>query len=143
LFPYTTLFRSGQGNVDNMLNKNGYVQFEYVSEDLKHIFAITDIVVSRAGANAIFEFLALKIPMLLIPLSLAASRGDQIDNAKSFKKLGYAHVMFEEDINDETFVEAIQTLDKERKQLKEKMLAYSSDRAREEVITLIEQMAKK
>src|SRR5699024_7514073 len=133
----------GWDNVDHALNKPGYVQFEYVKDDLKHLFAITDLVVSRAGANAIFEFLALKIPMLLIPLSLAASRGDQIDNAKSFKKLGYAHVMFEEDINDETFVEAIQTLDKERKQLKEKMLAYSSDRAREEVITLIEQMAKK
>ncbi len=83
----------GRGNVDPTINKEGYVQYEYVNEELKDIFSITDYVLSRAGANAIFEFLALRIPMLLIPLSLAASRGDQIINANSFLKRGYAHVL--------------------------------------------------
>src|SRR5699024_10045911 len=73
----------GHGQIDETKNVSGYVQFEYIADELKHVFAITDYVVSRAGANAIFEFLSLKIPMLLIPLSLAASRGDQIDNARS------------------------------------------------------------
>ena len=76
----------GKGNVDTSLNDKGYVQFEYVNDELKDLFAITDYVVSRAGANAIFELLAMQIPMLLIPLSLGASRGDQIENAKNFQK---------------------------------------------------------
>src|SRR5690625_1102709 len=78
----------GEGHIDSTIVEDGYVQFEYVSEELKDIFAITDFVLSRAGANAIFEFLALRIPMLLVPLSLEASRGDQIVNAKSFKENG-------------------------------------------------------
>src|SRR5699024_9971867 len=85
---YQLIHICGRDNVDTSTNQKGYAQFEYVNEELKDIFAITDLVVSRAGANAIFEFLALDLPMLLIPLSLAASRGDQIDNAKSFKKNG-------------------------------------------------------
>lgn len=63
--------------------KEGYVQFEFVKDDLTDLLAITDTVVSRAGSNAIYEFLTLRIPMLLIPLGLDQSRGDQIDNAKT------------------------------------------------------------
>lgn len=132
----------GQGNIDETINKKGYVQFEYVSEELKHIYAITDLVVSRAGANAIFEFLALNIPMLLIPLSLAASRGDQIVNAKSFKKSGYAHVLEEEQLNQDTFVEEIVNLHKSRTVLLEQMLTYKSEQSRDQVIQLIEEMSK-
>src|SRR5699024_3749317 len=79
----------GAGNVDKDVEQKGYCQFEYVHDELKDIFACTDFVISRAGSNAIFEFLALNIPMLLIPLSLSASRGDQIVNAKSFVKKQY------------------------------------------------------
>ena len=75
----------GKEKIDNLLlNTKGYKQFEYVKEDLKDLFAMADIVVSRAGANAICELLALKKPSLLIPLPANASRGDQILNAKSF-----------------------------------------------------------
>src|SRR5690606_33532502 len=74
---YQLVHICGRDNVDSTINRKGYVQFEYVNDELKDIFAITDFVISRAGANAIFEFLALDLPMLLIPLSLAASRGDQ------------------------------------------------------------------
>lgn len=88
----------GKGNKDAQLNKEGYVQYEYLTNELPHIFAISQQIISRAGANAIFEFLALNIPMLLIPLSRNASRGDQIVNAKSFEKQGYALVLEEEEI---------------------------------------------
>lgn len=132
----------GKGNVDNSIKREGYVQFEYVNEQLKDVFAITDYVISRAGANAIFEFLALRIPMLLIPLSLAASRGDQIDNAKSFRKNGYAHVLHEEDMNAETFLQAVYKLEKSAHVLRDAMKNYSSKEARERVIQLIEEMAK-
>src|SRR5699024_9786070 len=78
----------GKENIDLDYSQEGYVQYEYVQEELKDLLAITDLVCSRAGANAIFEFLALNKPMLLIPLSRQASRGDQIVNAASFEKQG-------------------------------------------------------
>lgn len=84
-----------------------YRQFEFVSEPLPDYLALTDMIVSRAGANAIHEFLALKKPMLLIPLPLTASRGDQILNAESFKERGYAAVLEEEKITAETLTGAI------------------------------------
>lgn len=93
----------GKKNRDAKLdNKEGYKQFEYVSEELPHFMACADIVVSRAGANTLFELLALKKPNLLIPLSKKASRGDQILNAASFKKSGYSYVLEEEALNSET-----------------------------------------
>lgn len=132
----------GKNNVDTSIERKGYVQYEYVNEELKDLFAITDFVISRAGANAIFEFLALQIPMLLIPLSLAASRGDQIDNAKSFEKNGYAHVLQEEDLTDESFLNAVFELQKSAPTIKQHMKNYSSKEARERVIQMIEQLAK-
>ncbi len=81
----------GKGNLDsNLVNKTGYKQFEYVNEELPHLMAYADYIISRAGANSIFEFLTLKKPTLLVPLSKKASRGDQILNAQSFTREGYS-----------------------------------------------------
>ena len=77
--------------------QEGYKEFEIISEKLPDIFAASDFVISRAGANIIFELLALKKPNLLIPLSKKASRGDQILNAKSFEKKNYSIVLTEEE----------------------------------------------
>jgi len=89
----------GNGNIDkNLINKNGYKQFEYVNEELPDFMGTADYIISRAGANSIFEFLALRKPTLLIPLSKKSSRGDQILNSKSFEKEGYALILEEEDI---------------------------------------------
>lgn len=99
---------AGKGNVDKMLiGKKGYIQFEYVSDELKDLFAAADLFVSRAGANAICEILALKKPNLLIPLSASASRGDQILNAESFEKQGYSMVLKEEDMDDDSLYDSI------------------------------------
>lgn len=101
----------GKGNLDESLNnKTGYCQMEYASKELPHILALSDIIISRAGSNSICEFLALKKPNLLIPLSKEASRGDQILNANSFKKQGFSEVLFEEDLTNETLLESIDTL---------------------------------
>lgn len=101
----------GKGNLDESLSdKQGYIQFEYVDKELKDLFAAADIMVSRAGANAISEILALRKPNLLIPLSKEASRGDQILNAGSFKKQGFSAVLMEEDMNDESFLKAVHDL---------------------------------
>ena len=105
----------GKGKTDKSFeNKEGYVQFEYISKEMRDLFAMSDIVISRAGANAICELLALKKPNLLIPLSANASRGDQILNANSFKKHGYSAVLMEEDITPETLLAAVRDLYQKR-----------------------------
>ena len=101
----------GKGKLDQTLTAmNGYVQYEYISDELKDLFALCDIVISRAGANSICEFLALRKPALLVPLSAAASRGDQILNANSFKKQGYAAVLEEEALNGDSLYDALSEL---------------------------------
>ncbi|HHT56428.1 undecaprenyldiphospho-muramoylpentapeptide beta-N-acetylglucosaminyltransferase [Herbinix luporum] len=101
----------GKGNLDPKLdNLEGYAQFEYIKKELSDLFAAANLVISRAGANAICEILALKIPNILIPLSLKASRGDQILNAESFESQGYSYVIKEEDLSVSSLMEAIQTV---------------------------------
>ena len=86
---------------------SGYVQYEYISSQLKDVFALADIVISRAGANAISELLALKKLNILVPLSAKASRGDQILNAASFKKQGFSYVIEDEALNKDSLLAAI------------------------------------
>ncbi|WP_409251045.1 undecaprenyldiphospho-muramoylpentapeptide beta-N-acetylglucosaminyltransferase [Bacillus sp. SCS-153A] len=107
---YQIIHLCGKGNLDPSLEQKGYRQYEYVSTELPHFLAMTDYVISRAGSNSIFEFLALKIPMLLIPLSREASRGDQIINADSFVKQGIALKLEEEELNPDTFKQKLDEL---------------------------------
>ena len=101
----------GKGKRDDSKNDlKGYVQYEYIESELADLFAMADIVISRAGANAICELQALKKPNLLIPLSANASRGDQILNARSFEKQGFSMVLEEEDITDEVLLRAVHDL---------------------------------
>lgn len=89
----------GKDKIDNLLlNTPGYKQFEYIKTELKDLFAMADLVISRAGANAICELLALKKPNILIPLPASKSRGDQILNAKSFESQGFSIVINEDDL---------------------------------------------
>ena len=77
----------GKGKLDESLTGvEGYAQFEYIQKELKDLFALADLVISRAGANAICELLALRKPNILIPLPAKSSRGDQILNARSFER---------------------------------------------------------
>ena len=106
----------GKDHLDASLEgRCGYRQFEYVKKELPSFLALADVVVSRAGANAICELLALRKPNILIPLSAAASRGDQILNAASFEKCGYSKVIAEEDLTDEGLVDAVHEVFNHRK----------------------------
>ena len=101
----------GKEKIDNLLlTTPGYKQFEYVKAEMKDVFAMADIVISRAGANAISELLALKKPNILIPLPAASSRGDQILNAKSFESQGFSIVIDEDDLTNKLLLEKIQEL---------------------------------
>lgn len=133
----------GKGKVDESLKGlSGYVQFEYIKQELRDIFALTDIVISRAGANAICELLALHKPNLLIPLSANASRGDQILNARSFERQGFSVVLEEEELNDQVLLDAIHKLYTEKDTYISTMKQSSQQDSIQTIIGLIENAVK-
>ena len=98
----------GKGKlVPELEGTKGYVQYEYIEKELRDLFAAADLVISRAGANAICELLALRIPNILIPLPASASRGDQILNANSFVRQGFSYLLEEESMTEDTLLTAI------------------------------------
>ena len=134
----------GKGNMDATLQgMEGYAQFEYLNEDMPHAFACADIVLSRAGSNAICELLALHKPMLLVPYPKAAtSRGDQVLNAKSFKERGIAHVLEQERLTKETLCDALETLYTQKEDLIKAMQATSCDNGAGKIIDWIKEKSK-
>ncbi len=133
----------GKGKLDPSLSGlSGYVQYEYINEELKDLFALADIVISRAGANSICELLALHKPNLLIPLSAAASRGDQILNARSFERQGFSLVLEEEAITNEVLLQTIRKLYDERDSFREAMKASHQTDSIDTIIGLIEEAAE-
>ena len=129
----------GRNKLDASLQGlEGYVQYEYIKDELKDLFALTDIVISRAGANAICELLALHKPNLLIPLSANASRGDQILNARSFERQGFSMVLEEEELTDESLLSAVHHLYDNRAQYKEAMTGSGQQDSIDTIIELIE-----
>lgn len=134
----------GKGKTDESLNNTpGYVQYEYIKEELPDLFALSDLVISRAGANAICEIKALRKPNLLIPLSANASRGDQILNARSFERQGFSVVLEEEDITEAVLLDAIRTLYAHRQEYIDAMAASEEMDSITKIISLIEECAAK
>jgi UDP-N-acetylglucosamine--N-acetylmuramyl-(pentapeptide) pyrophosphoryl-undecaprenol N-acetylglucosamine transferase len=110
----------GKDNLDeSLIGLEGYQQYEFVSKELRDLFAISDFMLSRAGSNAINEFLYLGIPSLLIPLSKSASRGDQILNANAFAKKGFSLVLEEEHLNSQNLINALYQLEENQATYKE------------------------
>ena len=133
----------GKGKTDESLkNLKGYVQFEYIKQELKDLFALCDIVISRAGANAICELLALHKPSLLIPLSANASRGDQILNARSFERQGFSVVLEEEELNNQVLLDAIHKLYDKRDAYISAMKQSSQQDSINTIVGLIENAAR-
>lgn len=133
----------GKGNLDNQLNGLiGYAQFEYASTELTDMFALADMAVSRAGANSICELLALRKPNILIPLSAAASRGDQILNAKSFAKQGFSYVLEEENVTDQSLLTAIHEVYQNRDKYKNAMSESGQMDSIGAILKIIEEESK-
>ena len=120
----------------------GYVQCEYIKSELKDLFALADVVISRAGANAICELLALHKPNLLIPLSANASRGDQILNARSFERQGFSKVLEEEELNKSTLLDSLQTLFRDKESYIKAMQQSNQQNSIDTIIELIESVCK-
>lgn len=131
----------GKGKLDESLtHTKGYKQFEYISSELRDIFALSDLVISRAGANAICELLALRKPNLLIPLSANASRGDQILNARSFERQGFSLVLEEEEVTKESLLDAVNKLYENRASYMDAMRDSGQHDSINTIIQLIEEV---
>ncbi len=129
----------GKDKMDNLkLNVEGYKQFEYVKNEMKDIFAMADVVVSRAGANAICELAALRKPNVLIPLSAKSSRGDQIINAKSFEQQGFSLVIDNEELDEDILVESIFDVYVNREKYIQNMSASNQQGATKTILNIIE-----
>lgn len=132
----------GAGKMDSSFDGTpGYVQFEYVSDGLNDLMAMSDVFISRAGANVICELQALKKPNVLIPLGTDASRGDQILNAESFKKRGFSFVLLEQDLNTDTLIEAVREVYDNRKKYIDAMEAAGGENAARMVADIIAETA--
>ena len=134
----------GKGNLDAELEGTpGYKQIEFLDAELPDVLACTDLVLSRAGANALCEFQALGRPMLLIPYPKGASRGDQILNAKSLEKRGLCRVLLQENMTPETMVKEIRETWAERDALTEALRNAPPANGTNRVLELIEEVQKK
>lgn len=135
---YQIVHLTGKGLIDPSLNsRDGYVQYEFVKDDLTDLLAITNSVISRAGSNAIYEFLTLRIPMLLIPLGLDQSRGDQIDNAKNFESKGYGRFITEEGLTGERLLNELNKIEKDRGTIIKTMQNYKESYTKEDLFNKI------
>ena len=121
---YQIIHLCGKGNLDLSIDHNDYRQYEFVTTELAALLSIADIVVGRSGANAIFEYLLSKKPMILIPLPASQSRGDQIENARYFEQQRVATVIKEDELNIDTLQQAIQYIDHHRVEMVGKMQQY-------------------
>ena len=144
LMNYQVIHLCGKGNLDKSLHGTaGYAQFEYANQELSDMFALADIVISRAGANSICELLALHKPNILIPLSANASRGDQILNAHSFEQQGFSMVIEEENLSNVVLLDAVQKLYENRDQYITAMKESKQMNSVETVVQIIEEAAEK
>jgi UDP-N-acetylglucosamine--N-acetylmuramyl-(pentapeptide) pyrophosphoryl-undecaprenol N-acetylglucosamine transferase len=133
---YQIVHLCGQGQVDPAMASTGYVQFDYVQDEMPHLLAMADLVVSRAGSNAIFE-------LLVIPLTKKQSRGDQILNARSFERAGFAGVLEEERLTEAALLAAVDALFEQRESYRDRMSAYRQQDAIDEVYRTIRNAARR
>lgn len=127
----------GENNLGDCCSSVGCMPFGYVEKELADLYAAADIMLSRAGATAVFEILALALPALLVPLPQSASRGDQLQNAKYFAEKGFAYVLPQERLTSETLTDAIDALYKDREILRTNMKNQNTTDAANSVAKII------
>ena len=133
----------GKGNIDAALeNTPGYTQVEFLDADLPDALAACDLVLSRAGANALCEFQALGRPLLLVPYPKGASRGDQILNAQSYEKRGLCRVLLQENMTADTLVAALEKTWADREALTKAVKAAPPADGTKRVLELIEEVQR-
>lgn len=135
---YNIIHLCGKAKLDRTIQKEGYRQFEYLTAELADVYALADLIISRSGANSVYEILSLAKPHIFIPLPLTASRGDQIHNANYFKELGISYVLAEEDLNMESLVKTITEVMQTKEIRSKKIEALGFESGTAKIIHLIE-----
>lgn len=97
---FIVVHQTGEKNIEDSENfrlsdevKQNYKPFAFIYNEMPDVIACADVVISRAGANSIWECSALSKAMVLVPLCGSGTRGDQEDNAAFFEKQGAALVL--------------------------------------------------
>ena len=133
----------GKGNLDASLEgAAGYTQVEFLDADLPDVLAAADLVLSRAGSNALCEFQALDKPLLLVPYPKGASRGDQILNAQSYEKRGLCRVLLQENMTADTLAEALKKTWADRAVLAANVKAAPPADGTKRVLEMIEEVQR-
>ncbi len=133
----------GKGNLDASLEGTaGYTQVEFLDADLPDVLAAADLVLSRAGSNALCEFQALDKPLLLVPYPKGASRGDQILNAQSYEKRGLCRVLLQENMTADTLSEALKQTWADRATLAANVKAAPPADGTRRVLEMIEEVQR-
>ncbi|MED0948500.1 undecaprenyldiphospho-muramoylpentapeptide beta-N-acetylglucosaminyltransferase [Bacillus mobilis] len=144
LLNFNIVHMCGKGKVDSSIGMEGYMQFEYIGEELPHILNMASVVVSRAGSTAISELLFLKKPMLLIPLTNSSSRGDQVLNAEYFSRQGYAEVILQDKVSMNVFIHAVNKLYTNKERYIQNMTGYTktNDEGIHQLIDIINEVVQ-
>ncbi|CAM3981420.1 MULTISPECIES: undecaprenyldiphospho-muramoylpentapeptide beta-N-acetylglucosaminyltransferase [Bacillus cereus group] len=144
LLNFNIVHMCGKGKVDSSIGMEGYMQFEYIGEELPHILNMASVVVSRAGSTAISELLFLKKPMLLIPLTNSSSRGDQVLNAEYFSRQGYAEVILQDKVSMNVFIHAVNKLYANKERYIQNMTGYTktNDEGIHQLIDIINEVVQ-
>jgi UDP-N-acetylglucosamine--N-acetylmuramyl-(pentapeptide) pyrophosphoryl-undecaprenol N-acetylglucosamine transferase len=135
---YRVIHLTGKGKAIDFSHPH-YKQFEFIGDEIKHIYAATDFVVCRAGANSIFEMLALHKPMLLIPLEVG-SRGDQILNAKSFVSKGWAHILMESTLTVDGLIDAVGALANDKSAIMQRQCQVNLREGGRQIVMILEEV---
>ncbi|MED0938859.1 undecaprenyldiphospho-muramoylpentapeptide beta-N-acetylglucosaminyltransferase [Bacillus mobilis] len=144
LLNFNIVHMCGKGKVDSSIGMEGYMQFEYIGEELPHILNMASVVVSRAGSTAISELLFLKKPMLLIPLTNSSSRGDQVLNAEYFSRQGYAEVILQDKVSMNVFIHVVNKLYTNKERYIQNMTGYTktNDEGIHQLIDIINEVVQ-
>lgn len=139
---YQVVHLCGPNKCDPQYNQENYCQLEYAKDELAHLFALADIIISRSGANSLYEILALQKPHILIPLSRKMSRGEQIQNARYFENLKISVVLDNDTLNEDNLLQAITQVQEQGPLLRQRLQALNVTSATPQIIEVIKQHLK-
>jgi UDP-N-acetylglucosamine--N-acetylmuramyl-(pentapeptide) pyrophosphoryl-undecaprenol N-acetylglucosamine transferase len=136
---YNVIHLCGPGKIDNATKNEAYFQIEYAKQELADLFAQSEIVISRSGANSVYELLALKKPHIFVPLPLKSSRGDQIENANYFVKRGVSELIKDDELNSNRLIAKVNEVYNKREILISQMEKLGIQSATPKILSLLEE----
>lgn len=107
---FIVVHQTGAGNEVSLTEKvanDSYKPYSFIYGEMPDVLAAADIILSRAGANSLWECAVLKKPMVLVPLCGSGTRGDQVENARFFEENNAATVLLGEDADSQHLQDAL------------------------------------